>query len=294
MLLYFHKDPLGNFGDDLNAWLWPRIFPNAFSGEVIHDPALRQPVPDGATLFLGIGTLLNARVPTNAKKIVFGSGTGYGEPPALDESWEIAFVRGPLTAEKLGLHASKAIVDPAILASDHFPAGARKASRAAYMPHCSSARQANWRAMCDKADLDYIDPHWPVEKVLAALRDAPFLITEALHGAILAEAFRTPWTPVRSTPALLDLKWRDWCASVQREYVPDTLPMIWTGSGGVVSMIKRYIKEELVVRELVRLRKANRASLSPRRVLDEARERLAGQIEGLKSRTRDACAPVHG
>lgn len=284
MLLYFHKDPLGNFGDDLNPWLWQRIFPNTFTGEVFHDPAQRQAIPDGETLFLGIGTLLNSKVPPFAKKIVFGSGTGYGSSPQIDRSWEIAFVRGPLTAKKLGLDSSQAIIDPAILAVDHFPRADHKDKRAAYMPHCSSARHADWKAICDAAHLRYIDPHWPIEKVLAALQEAPMLLTEALHGAILAEAFRIPWTPIRATPALLDLKWQDWCTSIRREYAPHALPMIWTGGGSVFSSLKRHIKEKLVIRELVRLRKHNDARLSPENVIDEARERLDEQIERLRKR----------
>ncbi|MDT3670686.1 MAG: polysaccharide pyruvyl transferase family protein [Aromatoleum sp.] len=294
MLLYYHKDPLGNFGDDLNPWLWRRIFPSIFTGEVFHDPALRQTMPHGKTLFVGIGTLLNSNVPTSAKKIVFGSGTGYGSAPQLDRSWEIAFVRGPLTAKKLGLDASKAIIDPAILAIDHFPRADHKDKRAAYMPHCSSARQADWKAICDAADLRYIDPHWPVEKVLAALQEAPMLFTEALHGAILAEAFRTPWTPIRATPALLDLKWLDWCASIRRAYAPHTLPMIWTGGGSVFSSLKRHIKQKQAIRELARLRKHNDARLSPENVLNEARERLEEQIERLRKRTANVemCAVV--
>lgn len=136
MLLYFHKDPLGNFGDDLNPWLWPRIFPQTFSGEVFHDPALRQSVPDGETLFPGIGTLLN-----------FGSNTGYGTPPTIDDRLEI-----------------------------------------------------------------------------------------------------------------------------------------WTSSGGVFSMLKQRMTEELVIREPKRLRKSNRARLSHEHILDDARERIAEQIERLQAR----------
>jgi succinoglycan biosynthesis protein ExoV len=27
MKLFYFKDPAGNFGDDLNLWLWPKVLP---------------------------------------------------------------------------------------------------------------------------------------------------------------------------------------------------------------------------------------------------------------------------
>ncbi len=91
MQLHYYRDGIGNFGDDLNAWLWPRLIPDLLDDN-----------PD--TLFLGIGTLLNNRLPSRPRKVVFGTGAGYGESlPSLDERWRIYCVRGPLTAMALGL-----------------------------------------------------------------------------------------------------------------------------------------------------------------------------------------------
>src|SRR5882762_4159193 len=117
MLLYYHKDPKGNFGDDLNPWLWDRLLPGFFRGDFPHEPKLRNACPDGETLFIGIGTLLNRdrNIPEGPRKIVFGSGSGYGPPPVIDASWDISCVRGPLTAEMLGLDKSLAVTDPAVL-----------------------------------------------------------------------------------------------------------------------------------------------------------------------------------
>src|SRR6185295_9202266 len=115
MLLYYHKDPRGNFGDDLNPWLWSRLLPGCFTGELPHDPRSRDMSADGETLFVGIGTLLNDYVPEHARKVVFGSGAGYGPPPILDDSWDVFCVRGPATAALLGLDKAAAITDPGIL-----------------------------------------------------------------------------------------------------------------------------------------------------------------------------------
>ena len=65
MQLYYFKDRHGNFGDDLNPWLWGQLLP-----EVLRGPS--------DELFVGIGTLLNHRLPAAPIKHVFGSGHGYG------------------------------------------------------------------------------------------------------------------------------------------------------------------------------------------------------------------------
>ena len=84
MRLYYYRDPVGNFGDDLNPWLWSRLIPDLLDDQ-------------SDELFVGIGTLLNQLVPKATRTVVFGSGAGYGELPEIYETWEFYCVRGPLT-----------------------------------------------------------------------------------------------------------------------------------------------------------------------------------------------------
>ena len=93
MRLYYYKDPHGNFGDDLNEWLWERLLPGRLD-------------PTSDTWLCAIGTLIGPAMPPAARRwIVFSSGAGYGPPPAdfRGSRWRIACVRGPLTARVLGL-----------------------------------------------------------------------------------------------------------------------------------------------------------------------------------------------
>ena len=72
-LVYAKMEP-GNFGDELNAYLWPRLFPKACSS-------------DKAIDFIGIGTILSPMVArTRRCKVVFGSGAGYWKVPQVDET----------------------------------------------------------------------------------------------------------------------------------------------------------------------------------------------------------------
>src|ERR671933_1813427 len=103
MQLYYRSPPGGNFGDDLNPWLWPQLLPYP----------LEQCLDDD-TLFIGVGSILNHRIPAHpTKKLVFGSGFGYGSPPQVTGDWQFVGVRGPLTAKVLGLPSSVTYGDTA-------------------------------------------------------------------------------------------------------------------------------------------------------------------------------------
>ena len=45
MKLYYYKAPLGNFGDDLNPWLWPRLLPDIFDDDGRVSSALLREYP---------------------------------------------------------------------------------------------------------------------------------------------------------------------------------------------------------------------------------------------------------
>ena len=59
MKLFYCQLPDGNFGDELNTYLWPRLLPDAFDGTVPYRPKAtpRVELDDPAeTFFIGIGT----------------------------------------------------------------------------------------------------------------------------------------------------------------------------------------------------------------------------------------------
>lgn len=224
MRLHYFKDPRGNFGDDLNPWMWDRLLPDAFDG-------------DGETLFVGIGTLLNHRLPAASRYVVFGSGVGYGRTPVVGPSWHVICVRGPWTAERLGLPPRSAVVDPGILAGDLMPDASASGNAlspmgTAFMPHCHSARIGQWARVCRMAGMRYIDPSDGVEPVLRAIAGSELLITEAMHGAIVAEGLGVPWMPVRTGEHVVSHKWCDWLGAVGAPYQAHALHPTYRGSRG--------------------------------------------------------------
>ncbi len=236
MKLYYFQSSEGNFGDDLNAWLWPKLL-----GDNFFDP-------NSLNLLIGIGTLLNHRIPKAKSTIVFGSGFGYGSLPAIDPTWTFLCVRGPKTAEALSLPAELAITDPALLIHP-FTRDIVKPlkNRVGYIPHCDSVAAADWDFIAREAGLHFIDPRWSVDRVMQEIGQCEYVVTEAMHGAIFSDAMRVPWIAASAYSYISSFKWQDWCASMDINYQPVSLPSVWSGDGDAspFSRVKSSLKRTM-------------------------------------------------
>ena len=213
----------GNFGDELNGWMWRELYPDLFDGHSDSDE-------DGGIDFIGIGTILDRHLPKRGLNVVLGSGTGYAPPPdirANPAQWCVYGVRGPLTAELLDLPREAVLTDPAILLADH-PRwrGPRKEASVAesgnviFVPHWKSIRFGQWQAACELARIDFVDPCGDAREVIDRIAGARLVIAESMHAAIIADALRVPWVPVVLSREVAPFKWADWAATVGLEYTP--------------------------------------------------------------------------
>ena len=202
MKLYVWRDAKTNFGDELNHWLMPKVFPGLFD-------------EDEADLFLGIGSVIFDFHPRESRKIVFGSGYGgYTALPHFDETWRFHGVRGPRTAQACGLGADSVAGDAAILLRAYRPRPSTPRKGVAFMPHWQSVERGRWAAACALAGVRLIDPADDVETILDAIEASELVIAEAMHGAIVADALRTPWIPVLPMRRAERMKWWDWAEAL--------------------------------------------------------------------------------
>lgn len=213
MEILYYRDLIGNFGDDLNESIWQKLLPaHVFDAVDI--------------LLMGIGSIFNERSAplsrTQGKKVfVIGSGAGYGALPSGWDSWNILGVRGPLTAELIG-KPKLAMTDSAALLSS-LPSIATVSNRAnsiLLIPHFHSITRGRWDRVARAAGMTFVDPRWPVATVMEHFSHARLVVTEAMHGAIVADTLRIPWLPIVIAPSTLPFKWKDWTLSLGLPYEP--------------------------------------------------------------------------
>lgn len=293
MKLYYCKnaDGIKNFGDDLNPWLWGKLLP---AGLLAGDGGNSNET----TLFVGVGTVLNDRLPVARKTAVFGSGVGYGSErgaslPAINNAWVVYCVRGPLSAQKLGLPKDAAVTDGAVLVRRIYVENVPKKFRYSYIPHVSQACAASseWESLCHDLQIQYIDPRWPLQKVLRHLNQTEILLAEAMHGAIIADALRVPWIAVSASPMILSFKWHDWCASIGVTYAPRRILPLWRKSATqpLIPAIKNWGKRKIIAGQLKNIIKTGRPCLSSNDHIESLTCELEGRLEKFKRDVRNNC-----
>ncbi|WP_062267596.1 polysaccharide pyruvyl transferase family protein [Endozoicomonas arenosclerae] len=205
MKLTFYRGEVPNFGDELNSILWDELIEPGFFND------------DESQLFLGVGSIIWNDFNPRAKKLVVGSGYGgYTDLPDVhDGNWQFSFVRGPRTAALLGLDKNLAITDSAILTHFADIPSTEKRFKASFMPHFQSIERGNWKQACELADIHFIDPRDDVKKILNDIQQSELVISEAMHGAILADTLRTPWLAVEPLASQHRNKWYDWSESLE-------------------------------------------------------------------------------
>jgi len=202
VIYYFYRGEEKNFGDELNHYLLPRILPNFFDG-------------NDDDLFLGVGSILFDSHPKEPRKIVLGSGYGgYTSKPTLDHKWHIFGVRGPRTAEALGIDQSLVIADLAAMLFRDRPLNPVKRYKISFMPHFQSLARGHWPAAAAQAGVNFIDPRSDVETVLESIAASELILAEAMHGAIVADALRVPWTALLPLDPAHRFKWHDWAEAL--------------------------------------------------------------------------------
>lgn len=179
-----------NFGDEAS-----KVSLGALSGRPIRRAGM------GSADVLGVGSILNKAWQAPADAIVFGSGFRQPDHRPLAMSPErILAVRGRLTRDALRLDSTVALGDPALMLGDVY--GARPASPSRdplFIPHftmlaasdgrrqISALRASGWRIQL---------PTTTPGPVAEAVRNAPVVATNSLHGVVFAHALGTPVVPV--------------------------------------------------------------------------------------------------
>lgn len=314
MRLYVWRGSVPNFGDELNYLLWPRLLPGLLDDDRIDDGR--------SALLLGIGSVLDARhtlcpgssKETKRRKVVAGAGYGgYERPASLDGSWEIYWVRGPRTACQLGLPTAFGLGDPASLLPLIYGRERQATRTIGFMPHFESLAHGAWPQAADEAGVTLIDPRGDPASIVRQIAGCHMLLSEALHGVIVADALRVPWVALAPVAAIHRAKWLDWAESldltVRFHALPASSPresletgfaalgrarwyrLARTGTLTAGRLIERIDRRSLHLdRAAAALRRAVAATpqLSDDRALARAQTRMLGRLRTLRARDHTA------
>jgi hypothetical protein len=250
------------------------------------------PEPETCSISLSAPT---DTLPQKGRRFVLGAGAGMEMPLLkLDSRWHVFGVRGPLTASFLGLSLELATTDPAMCIGTLWEAPDGPHEGVGFMPHHQTALDWDWQRECKRLGLVYIDPLASFEVTLNQISRLLCLLTEAMHGAIAADAFRVPWRALRISPYNYTGKWDDWASTVgvPVHFLP--IPHLKKGANsGGLSFVKKIGKEVMGHRKQS---SADEARLARRHLAEAAAsdrwylsddQRLASAL----ARFYEGCAP---
>lgn len=199
----FWWDGHPNFGDDLTPWLLPHY------GIV---PLYREP---RAARLIGVGSLLEF-VPHDFSGAIWGSGLMNDERHPLPTASVLA-IRGPLTAERIGLTDEPAFGDPGILVARHLPRPPSD-GRIAVVPHGHHRPHPQLdRRVREAGDAArVVNVHQRAAAAVREIAASRAVITTSLHGLITADSYGIPavWTTLDPPLGGGDFKFRDYEAAV--------------------------------------------------------------------------------
>lgn len=224
-----------NVGDRLNEWLWPKLIDD-FSSQHNH------------VAFLGIGTIITPKRlkeidhdDSCSRAIIFSSGTWENKPLRLNKKWITYGVRGPKTAQNLGLDNEAVIADGAYLLRNFYPISPKTGTEIGFIPHHTSELFVDWSKVCAKAGLKYITPKQNIESFIEELYLCKSVITEAMHGAIISDALRIPWKAIQFSPRFEFFKWYDWAEALNLKLDISPLPFTITNRIPAGRMVEDFI-----------------------------------------------------
>ena len=200
-----------------------------FINEIIFDEIIKLPVPE-SHMALGIGTILGLKKPLeNTTYHVFGSGLSSDQVDTYDSfdsskihQYVFHGVRGPLTANTIDPDSPPKISgDFAYLLTTKIQiTRTERAQHIGFVPHKDSLQfYGFWEQLLQSANVKLISPLLPPQEFIDGLSGCSKVMCEAMHGAILCDAYGIPWLPVFTYPGISHSKWSDWLGSMGHQNV---------------------------------------------------------------------------
>ena len=200
---------------------------------------------------MGIGTLINNHLPKSEEYHFFTTGYGYQQPPEFHGATVHAIgFRGPMTLKHMKPYLKEDVreiplIDGAYLTPELIPPCTNvDSNKIGLIPHVDSMAKGRWNEIAEMAGLSLIDPRWRPEVFIEKLTSCSSVLTEAMHGAILADAYRVPWCGYVAHDHINTDKWYDWSESLSIPLELNRVSPVFKGDQGLslLPKLKNKIK----------------------------------------------------
>ncbi len=140
-----------------------------------------------------------------------------------------------------------------------------------------------WQSLCADCGLNYIDPGNSIEHILDEIAATEILLTEAMHGAIVADALRVPWVPIKANSKILEFKWNDWLDGLNIVYEPYRIKRLYRGIDRLLwPKFPKYLDYQAICFQLKRAIKTVKPSISSEAKSAELHDKVCMEIDQLK------------
>lgn len=195
-----------NFGDDLN----PALF------SLLAGRPVRLRTDRARPHFLGMGSILEK---ATAESVVLGSGFLRQPAGAVETKARLVAVRGRLSREHLGAGDEVLLGDPMVLLDLVYRPPAGKRHALGLVPHVSQVGYFRKLALPGVVVIDPAGPPWKVVEAVAACER---VMSQSLHGLIVADALGVPnlWLAPSAGMVGGEFKFHDYYSTLDRPKPP--------------------------------------------------------------------------
>ena len=198
-----------NWGDELNYYFLQNIM----------DKRLVEYKKTGTRNYSFIGSILNNRY-VNEHTVIWGAGVQEAAEPLGVKPEKVCAVRGPLTRKYLmdnGVKCPEIYGDPSLLIPYYYYPVVEKKYKVGFIPHWSSIKDPRAEEFASKPGVHMIKmsgySNW--KQVINEILSCECIVSESLHGLIMAEAYGIPniWADV-TLGGRYDIKFHDFFLSI--------------------------------------------------------------------------------
>ena len=198
-----------NWGDDINF----TFLNNIFDAELCFNDS-----GDSEENYCLIGSILNNRY-VNKNTVIWGSGTQDASIKLTNKPKKVLAVRGPLTRKYLlnqGINCPEIYGDPSVLLPHFYKPNVAKKHKIGLIPHWESLTSPVVKEICKDSRVHLIKMkgynYWT--DVIDEILSCEYIVSESLHGLIVAETYGIPNLWCNITLNKYDIKFHDYFQSI--------------------------------------------------------------------------------